>query len=177
MNWRAQPPALAGTGCGCFLPDLTRFTRLRCGEARRFTLCRSETPSAVSFSQAVSQALEGVRKVPFFVRILLHRGAFRAMVSTPCARKPPGVFFCAGRQIGGGESGIRTHGTRLTYTRFPSVRLKPLGHLSAARGFYRRRHDKTRLARAARELSVRSGAFHRGQRQLDELRDRAGPHL
>ena len=29
----------------------------------------------------------------------------------------------------GGESGIRTHGT-LRYTRFPSVRLKPLGHLS-----------------------------------------------
>ena len=29
----------------------------------------------------------------------------------------------------GGESGIRTHG-RLPYTRFPSVRLKPLGHLS-----------------------------------------------
>jgi len=29
-----------------------------------------------------------------FLRILLHRGAFRAMVSTPCARKPPGVFFC-----------------------------------------------------------------------------------
>ncbi len=32
--------------------------------------------------------------------------------------------------IAGGESGIRTHGTLLTYTRFPSVRLKPLGHLS-----------------------------------------------
>jgi CheY-like chemotaxis protein len=32
---------------------------------------------------------------------------------------------------GGGESGIRTHGTLLTYTRFPSVRLKPLGHLFA----------------------------------------------
>lgn len=31
----------------------------------------------------------------------------------------------------GGESGIRTHGTLLTYTRFPSVRLKPLGHLSS----------------------------------------------
>ncbi len=29
----------------------------------------------------------------------------------------------------GGESGIRTHGT-LPYTRFPSVRLQPLGHLS-----------------------------------------------
>ena len=35
----------------------------------------------------------------------------------------------------GGESGIRTHGTLLTYTRFPSVRLKPLGHLSAALRF------------------------------------------
>src|SRR6266851_641718 len=33
----------------------------------------------------------------------------------------------------GGESGIRTHGTLLTYTRFPSVRLKPLGHLSIQR--------------------------------------------
>src|SRR5205814_3042588 len=35
----------------------------------------------------------------------------------------------------GGESGIRTHGTLLTYTRFPSVRLKPLGHLSGRSGF------------------------------------------
>ena len=33
-------------------------------------------------------------------------------------------------RLGGGESGIRTHGT-FQYTRFPSVRLKPLGHLSA----------------------------------------------
>ena len=32
--------------------------------------------------------------------------------------------------LNGGESGIRTHGTLFTYTRFPSVRLKPLGHLS-----------------------------------------------
>ncbi|GAN69530.1 hypothetical protein Abol_043_012 [Acetobacter orleanensis JCM 7639] len=32
----------------------------------------------------------------------------------------------------GGETGIRTLGTLLTYTRFPSVRLKPLGHLSGA---------------------------------------------
>ena len=37
-EWRAKPPALAGTGCGCFLPDLTRFTRLQCGEARRIEL-------------------------------------------------------------------------------------------------------------------------------------------
>jgi hypothetical protein len=32
--------------------------------------------------------------------------------------------------VDGGESGIRTHGTGLPYTRFPSVLLKPLGHLS-----------------------------------------------
>src|SRR6266571_2030948 len=31
----------------------------------------------------------------------------------------------------GGEGGIRTHDT-LPYTRFPSVRLRPLGHLSTS---------------------------------------------
>jgi hypothetical protein len=30
----------------------------------------------------------------------------------------------------GGQGGIRTRGTLLTYTHFPGVRLKPLGHLS-----------------------------------------------
>lgn len=30
----------------------------------------------------------------------------------------------------GGEGGIRTLGTRLTYTHFPGVLLQPLGHLS-----------------------------------------------
>ena len=34
-GWRALPPALAGHSCGCFLPDLTRFTTLQCGEARQ----------------------------------------------------------------------------------------------------------------------------------------------
>src|SRR6478735_1055545 len=29
-----------------------------------------------------------------------------------------------------GRGGIRTHGTLLTYTHFPGVRLKPLGHPS-----------------------------------------------
>ena len=38
------------------------------------------------------------------------------------------AFFCFNHF--GGESGIRTHGTLLEYTRFPSVLLKPLGHLS-----------------------------------------------
>src|SRR5690349_6582507 len=58
-SWRARPPALAGTSCGCFLPDLTRFTGLRCGEARRFPLCPSETLVVVSFKQACRQAPDG----------------------------------------------------------------------------------------------------------------------
>ena len=33
------------------------------------------------------------------------------------------------REMTGGKGGIRTHGT-FPYTRFPSVLLKPLGHLS-----------------------------------------------
>ncbi|MEY3942564.1 MAG: hypothetical protein RLZZ133_254 [Pseudomonadota bacterium] len=32
---RAVPPALARTRCGCFVPDLTRFTGLQCGAARQ----------------------------------------------------------------------------------------------------------------------------------------------
>ena len=58
------------------------------------------------------------------------------------------------RRRGGGESGIRTHGT-LPYTRFPSVRLQPLGHLSG------------NLLRASRSawpvgLAARRGARHPG---------------
>ena len=41
---------------------------------------------------------------------------------THVPRQDPNVF--------GGERGIRTLDTLLTYTHFPGVRLKPLGHLS-----------------------------------------------
>ena len=34
----------------------------------------------------------------------------------------------------GGAGGIRTHDTLLTYTHFPGVRLRPLGHRSACTG-------------------------------------------
>ena len=37
--------------------------------------------------------------------------------------------------ISGGERGIRTPDRGLAYTRFPSVRLQPLGHLSARVSF------------------------------------------
>ena len=36
----------------------------------------------------------------------------------------------------GGEGGIRTLDTLLTYTHFPGVRLQPLGHLSDAAQAY-----------------------------------------
>ena len=39
MGWRAGPPALAENSCGCFLPDLTRFTTMQCGAARRSRDC------------------------------------------------------------------------------------------------------------------------------------------
>ena len=38
VGWRARPPALAGHSCGCFLPDLTRFTTMQCEEARHKTV-------------------------------------------------------------------------------------------------------------------------------------------
>ena len=70
--------------------------------------------------------------------------------------------LCNSRQ-NGGESGIRTHG-RLPYTRFPSVRLRPLGHLSAEAD-RARRLDGRRSARpvgyrdsAARDTRARSAS-------------------
>ena len=41
-RWRALSPALAVSSCGCFLPDLTRFTRLQCGGARQMYCMPSE---------------------------------------------------------------------------------------------------------------------------------------
>ena len=45
------------------------------------------------------------------------------------------LSYCPVRINYGGESGIRTHGRGLPYTRFPVVHLRPLGHLSA-KAFY-----------------------------------------
>src|SRR5512133_2831551 len=48
----------------------------------------------------------------------------RARLSSPPASKRTDTINY------GGERGIRTLGTLLTYTRFPGVLLQPLGHLS-----------------------------------------------
>src|SRR5438270_12990435 len=50
-----------------------------------------------------------------------------------------------GSSITGGEGGIRTHDT-LPYTRFPSVRLRPLGHLSSRSYFLRSRKNSRSIA-------------------------------
>src|SRR2546425_5648463 len=57
----------------------------------------------------------------------------------------------------GGESGIRTHEALLTLTRFPSVRLKPLGHLSGSGAFYSTRRSH-RIRCAAGRLSIAAPA-------------------
>ncbi len=57
----------------------------------------------------------------------------------PNSRKqkaPENSMFIRGlsHYMSGGERGIRTLDTLLTYTHFPGVRLQPLGHLSAIPG-------------------------------------------
>ena len=49
------------------------------------------------------------------------------------ARNNKAPNYGALRYISGGERGIRTLDTRLTYTHFPGVLLQPLGHLSGSR--------------------------------------------
>lgn len=83
--------------------------------------------------------------------------AQRARLPRPAmgtARRPlPMLRTCAVRVTleSGGESGIRTHGRLLTYTRFPGVHLRPLGHLSGGRG---------RSIHAARYLDNPSTILH-----------------
>src|SRR5690606_3933210 len=55
----------------------------------------------------------------------------------------------------GGEGGIRTLDTLLTYTHFPGVRLQPLGHLSA--------NLSTRISILATSFPVRCAAGRGGE--------------
>ena len=72
------------------------------------------------FLRYASNGCTPVGRTPYFA-------ALRFEPTVPCS------CTCTVRIFGSvrwsGEGGIRTHGT-LPYTRFPSVRLKPLGHLS-----------------------------------------------
>src|SRR5437868_12109524 len=70
----------------------------------------------------------------------------------------------------GGETGIRTLDT-LRYTRFPSVRLQPLGHLSAV---LRASSNLTQLAplpeTCAKRLRSPAAAFTSSPTELPQLR-------
>ena len=66
---------------------------------------------------------------PQLRKLMLYPTELRARGVVFLENKKTGRPTLANGIWGGGESGIRTHGT-LPYTRFPSVRLKPLGHLS-----------------------------------------------
>ena len=61
------------------------------------------------------------------LRIGCRTEGFSSSLHTPANAKGPSGAFC----ISGGEGGIRTLGTLLTYTHFPGVLLQPLGHLSS----------------------------------------------
>ena len=51
-----MPPALAVNGYGCFLPDLTRFTTLQCGEARQFFQAIQQP--AMQYQEGVTKPLK-----------------------------------------------------------------------------------------------------------------------
>ena len=131
ISGEPDPRHLQRSGCGCFLPDLTRFTGLQCGEARRLPIVsHRETPARKPAVSSPSRRIGGIVDYAFpdvSSSIACTCGGLNALRAKALA----GVFLSAGSGRTGGESGIRTHGTLLTYTRFPSVRLKPLGHLSA----------------------------------------------
>jgi hypothetical protein len=59
---------------------------------------------------------------------------------------------------GGGAGGIRTLDTLLTYTHFPGVRLRPLGHCSVSRAIHHRSGSAARSARPSREWMASQGA-------------------
>src|SRR6185503_12192555 len=81
-------PALAVSSCGCFLPDLTRFTRLQCGGARRVHCMpsswqhgtRGQHPPSWIFPLVRAATYRGPRLVHQRIRLLdrdrgLHGGA------------------------------------------------------------------------------------------------------
>ena len=91
-----------------------------------------------------------------------------------CQRTPGGVIqafhFCGTTSVSccfyrviGGEGGIRTLGTLLTYTHFPGVLLKPLGHLSGE-------PQRVREARRVRNRTMRAISGRHTCRRRDSTR-------
>ena len=64
------------------------------------------------------------------LRLVAETCTSRNRRTCPQRRHPDAMSLRKEGLLNGGECGIRTHG-RFPYTRFPSVRLRPLGQLSA----------------------------------------------
>ena len=62
-RWRALSPAPAVSSCGCFLPDLTRFTTLQCGGARRVH-CKAFAPRFLLYHRCMEPA-DSIRRLGF----------------------------------------------------------------------------------------------------------------
>ena len=66
---RALPPALAVISCGCFLPDLTRFTTPQCGETRQFVQATHHTAARLFLSLAtVIESLANISNHQILIR-------------------------------------------------------------------------------------------------------------
>src|SRR3954463_15062309 len=129
-------------------------------ESELFNFIHAETQ--VSKKLAESEGFEPPNGLP---RLLIsNQVPSAARPALPGATRTPRALFCirpsATSRSVGGEGGIRTHDT-LPYTRFPSVRLRPLGHLSVRSGGRPYRPPvPPRASPGTRETRVRP-AFHR----------------
>ena len=125
-------------------------------QGRLFHIWRRERdcpkPSLVLALRAHSAALHATKIAPGdFVEPEPLCGLGSSSLSRSNTKKPPkGGFF-----IFGGERGIRTLGTLLTYTRFPGEPIQPLWHLSVSwlyfncSDFWPLRGVRSRLLRAS----------------------------
>ena len=92
MRWRALPPALAVSSCGCFLPDLTRFTTLQCGEARhwRGAIAHREDPPRRPTANSRRPRIARASRDGFFTLSGSTR-PIRARFQTWCSKSFPAI--------------------------------------------------------------------------------------
>ena len=92
------------------------------GESVSFA-CTSSPAHNLFFKFVLFPTITFVRLIRFALQTCAPCAFENAQVCDPTLsatkKEPLGLLFC------GGESGIRTHGTLVTYTRFPIVLLRP----------------------------------------------------
>ena len=98
-------PALAVSSCGCFLPDLTRFTRLQCGGARRVHYARAERSESGVTADYDCQMSDALNKSLDRARALIESSRFADAVALLEPLKDPyqdnlELWFTLGRAKG-----------------------------------------------------------------------------